>query len=182
MEVHPSPGRPHHVKSEGMDRGVYVRVGSTNRHADRELVDELRRSSRGEAYDEQAMPDLDSEALDFRAASESFAPTRRLRRNDLETLRQILHPGISLSPTTMLITWRSKIVFDRDAPTTAPSLSLTRCLCAVVRCGRSSRSARCRRRPFDRPRAPMQHIEGMKILLTDVDGRNRFSQSTIPFT
>jgi len=30
---------------------------------------------------------LDSEALDFRAASESFAPVRRLRRTDLHTLR-----------------------------------------------------------------------------------------------
>ena len=55
----------------------YVRVGSTNRRADRELIDELRRFTRGEAYDEQPMPGLDSEALDFRAASESFAPVRR---------------------------------------------------------------------------------------------------------
>jgi hypothetical protein len=28
------------------------------------------------------MPDLDSDALDFRAASESFAPVRRLKRRD----------------------------------------------------------------------------------------------------
>lgn len=89
VEVHPSPGRPHHVKAEGAEAGVYVRVGSTNRRADRELVEELRRTSRGEAYDEQAMPDLDSEALDFRAASESFGPIRRLHRNDLETLRLV---------------------------------------------------------------------------------------------
>lgn len=33
---------------------------------------ELRRSAGGEAFDEQPMPGLDSEALDFRAASESF--------------------------------------------------------------------------------------------------------------
>jgi predicted HTH transcriptional regulator len=66
---------------------VYVRVGSTNRRADRELIDELRRFSRGETYDEQVIPDLDSEPLDFRAASESFAPVRKLRRSDLETLR-----------------------------------------------------------------------------------------------
>jgi hypothetical protein len=33
------------------------------------------------------MPELDSEALDFRAASESFAPVRKLTRADLETLR-----------------------------------------------------------------------------------------------
>lgn len=33
---------------------------------------------RGESFDEQPMPDLDSEALDVRAASESFASVRRL--------------------------------------------------------------------------------------------------------
>ena len=45
------------------------------------------RSARGEALDERPMPELDSEALDFRAASESFAPVRKLTRADLETLR-----------------------------------------------------------------------------------------------
>lgn len=79
---------------EGMQGGVYVRVRSTNRRADRELIDELRRFARGETFDEQAMPELDSEALDFRAASESFAPVRKLRRSDLETLRLLTnHQG-----------------------------------------------------------------------------------------
>lgn len=87
VQVHPSPGRPHYLKREGLDTGVYVRVGSTNRRADRELIEELRRFARGVAYDEQPMPDLDSEALDFRAASESFASIRRIGRRDLETLR-----------------------------------------------------------------------------------------------
>jgi ATP-dependent DNA helicase RecG len=70
------------MKRDGPERGVYVRVGSTNRPADGELIEELRRFARGEAFDEQPMPDLDSEALDFRAASESFAPVRTLRRTD----------------------------------------------------------------------------------------------------
>jgi predicted HTH transcriptional regulator len=40
------------------------------------------------------MPGLDSEALDFRAASESFAPFRRLAWRDLETLRLVgIHQG-----------------------------------------------------------------------------------------
>ncbi len=47
----------------------------------------LRRFARGEGFDEQAMPGLDSEAIDFVAASESFAPVRKLTRADLETLR-----------------------------------------------------------------------------------------------
>ncbi len=94
VQVYPSPGRPHYLKSAGVEGAVYVRVGSTNRRADRELIDELRRFARGDAFDEQAMPECDSEALDFRAASESFSPVRKLKRTDLETLRlMVRHQG-----------------------------------------------------------------------------------------
>ena len=94
VQVHPSAGRPHCLASAGLEDGVYVRVGSTNRRADRELIDELRRFARGETFDEQAMPDCDSEALDFRAASESFAAVRKLSRADLDTLRlTVKHQG-----------------------------------------------------------------------------------------
>ena len=69
-------------------------MGSTNRKADQELIDELRRYGRGDAYDEQPMPELGSEAIDFRVASESFAPIRKLRWTDLETLRMVTrHQG-----------------------------------------------------------------------------------------
>ena len=94
IQVYASPVRPHYIRQAGLDHGTYVRVGSTNRRADNELVEELRRFARGEAYDEQPMPGLKSEALDFRAASESFAPVRRLRRTDLQTLRLVTtHQG-----------------------------------------------------------------------------------------
>lgn len=94
VQVHPSAARPHCLKREGMDAGVYVRVGSTNRRADRELIEEIKRFARGEAYDEQPIPELGSEAIDFRATSESFAPRRKLKRADLETLRLVtLHQG-----------------------------------------------------------------------------------------
>ena len=94
VQVHPSQTRPHHLKREGPDGGVYVRVGSANRRADRELIEELRRFARGEGFDEQPMPGLDSEALDFRVASESFAAVRKLTRRDLVTLRLVTdHQG-----------------------------------------------------------------------------------------
>jgi ATP-dependent DNA helicase RecG len=94
MQVHPSPSRPHHLTREGPAGGVYVRVGSTNRRADTELIEELRRFARGEGFDEQPMPGLDSEALDFRAASESFTAFRKLARRDLESLRLLTdHQG-----------------------------------------------------------------------------------------
>jgi predicted HTH transcriptional regulator len=54
----------------------------------------MRRFARGEAYDEQAMPEPDSEALDFRVASELFAPVRKLKRADMENLRLLtVHQG-----------------------------------------------------------------------------------------
>ncbi len=94
VQVYPSAVRPHYLKREGPEAGVYVRVGSTNRLADREMIDELRRFSRGQAFDEQAMPELDSEAIDFRAVTESFASVRKLKRADLETLRMVItHQG-----------------------------------------------------------------------------------------
>jgi ATP-dependent DNA helicase RecG len=99
VRVYPSANRPHYLTREGPDRGVYVRVGSTNRRADRELLEELKRFGRSETYDEQAMPALDSEAVDFRAASESFGRLRRLQRRDLETLRLVTPYQGHLVPT-----------------------------------------------------------------------------------
>jgi len=109
VQVHPSPSRPHYLKREGLDGGVYVRVGSSNRRADRELIEELKRFARGEAYDEQAMPELNSEALDFRVASESFAPVRKLKRQDLESLRLVTTHQGSKVPTI-----GGMLLFGRD--------------------------------------------------------------------
>lgn len=65
LQVHPSPSRPHHLIREGPAAGVDVPVGSTNRPADAELVEELRRFSRAEGFDEQPLPGLSSEAISF---------------------------------------------------------------------------------------------------------------------
>lgn len=93
VQVHLSQVRPHHVESEGPESGTYVRVASTNRRANADLIAEIRRSVRGEAFDEQPMPELDSEGIDLRAASESFVG-RGLVQRDLETLRLVTdHQG-----------------------------------------------------------------------------------------
>ena len=85
VRVHPSPSRPHYMGPQ-VESGTYVRVGSTNRRADASLIDEMRRFARGESFDERPVPDVDSEALDFRAASESFAEFRTIHEDDLEIL------------------------------------------------------------------------------------------------
>lgn len=94
VTVFPSSARPHYLKRLGPEAGVLVRVGSTNRRADPELIGELRRSARHQSYDEEPLPEVDSEVVDFRVASELFAPVRTLRRSDLRTLRLLTpHQG-----------------------------------------------------------------------------------------
>jgi ATP-dependent DNA helicase RecG len=64
--------RPHYLKRGGLERRL--RPGRIHQpSADRELIEELGRFARGDAFDEQPLPGVDSEALDFRVASESFA-------------------------------------------------------------------------------------------------------------
>src|SRR5207244_3562192 len=101
--------RPHHLKAEGVERGTYVRLGSTNRRADAALIAELRRRIDLESYDEQALPAADSEAIDFAAASECFSEHRTLRRQDLRTLGFVVdHQGRNVS------TIGGMILFGRD--------------------------------------------------------------------
>lgn len=123
VTVHPSQNRPHHVKAEGAGKGVYVRVGSTNRRADPALVAEMSRSLRGGTYDEEPMTGLNSEALDFRAASEQFSSVRKLSRSDLLTLRMLAKHQGHLVPTV-----GGMLLFGKDREQYFPD--------AWVQCGR----------------------------------------------
>jgi len=87
LEVDPRINRPHYLKSKSLEKGTYIRIGSTNRLADTAIINELQRLARLETYDEQPLGDLSSEAIDFRAASELFLEYRKLKKSDLETLK-----------------------------------------------------------------------------------------------
>ncbi|MGA2083432.1 MAG: helix-turn-helix domain-containing protein [Holophaga sp.] len=90
VEVFPSPLRPHFLKTEGEANGVYVRIGSTNRKADPAQVAELKRQVLGRSFDEDPLPEKNSDELDFPAASESFAAKRKLVPGDLQTLNLVV--------------------------------------------------------------------------------------------
>ena len=78
VQVYPSNTRPHYLERLGSEDGVFIRIGSTNRKAEALQIEELKRLNWRTAFDERAIPDLKSEAIDFRAASELFAPYRQL--------------------------------------------------------------------------------------------------------
>jgi predicted HTH transcriptional regulator len=99
VEVYPSASRPHSLNRLGPESGTFVRVGSTNRRADSALIEEMRRYSQLASFDEQPEPEMNSEAIDFRVASEFFKPVRKLARKDLETLKIVTNYQGRIVPT-----------------------------------------------------------------------------------
>jgi ATP-dependent DNA helicase RecG len=86
IQIFPSSVKPHYLKQQGLEKGTYIRVGSTNRLADRVMLTELQRVKFEDSFDKQAISELNSEAIDFRVASELFAPVRKLSKADLDSM------------------------------------------------------------------------------------------------
>jgi ATP-dependent DNA helicase RecG len=101
----------------------YVRLGSSNRKADSDLIQELRRSAMGITFDEQSLPDRKVEDLDFEAAVVCFERKRKLVEKDLESLRLVTKHQGHLVPTV-----GGMLLFGKDREMIFPD--------AWVQCGR----------------------------------------------
>jgi ATP-dependent DNA helicase RecG len=89
VRVYPGASRPYHLRAQGPGEGVYVRVGSTNRVADPQLIAELGRYARNESYDEQLLPDLSERDVDIEVVRAAFEGRRAIRPADLASLRLV---------------------------------------------------------------------------------------------
>lgn len=63
---------PYHLKSEGRQDGTYVRVGSTNRKADAELISELERARQHIAYDGEMVYDKKLSELNIQSFTKLY--------------------------------------------------------------------------------------------------------------
>lgn len=117
VEVFLSNTRPHWLSAEGTERGIYVRLGSSNRQADPELIDELRRSVSGISYDEMPMMELTVEDIDLDAAQMLFDHKRRLDEKALLTLKLLTIYQGRLVPTkgAILLFGKNRIFHFSDA-------------------------------------------------------------------
>lgn len=98
ITVHHSFG-PYYIRSEGSE-GVYIRLGSTNRKADSDTIESIKRSARNVAFDEQPYPEINSEAIDFRVASELFSKqSRTIDIIALKTLGILISQGNTAVPS-----------------------------------------------------------------------------------
>ncbi|MHB1463167.1 MAG: ATP-binding protein [Armatimonadota bacterium] len=123
VEVYPSALRPHWLKSGGIENGVLVRVGSTNRQADKPLIAEMRRSALNLSYDEEPMPDINPEALDFRVASGLVSGFREWSDSTPESLHLVCRYQGRLVPTVGGV-----LLFGKDRERHFPD--------AWIQCGR----------------------------------------------
>ena len=53
IKVFPGPNKPYYLRSQGPEKGAYVRVGSTNRVADQWILADLRRQAYNRCLDEE---------------------------------------------------------------------------------------------------------------------------------
>jgi predicted HTH transcriptional regulator len=80
------PLRPYHIVQDGPQQGVFVRVGSTNRHVDDAYIRELARSAQGQPFDEQPMRDQTAANLDLDRIRSLFAGVRSVGTRELRSL------------------------------------------------------------------------------------------------
>lgn len=115
---------PYYVQSEGPEKGVYIRLGSTNRRAGPDMIEAIRRLSHNISFDEQPCTEINSEDIDFRAASEFFASvSRKLTPSICKTLGLVISQGRKDTPTQGAV-----LLFGKNRRRFFPD--------AVIRCAR----------------------------------------------
>ncbi len=93
------PG-PFFLKAKGPEKGVYVRLGSTNRRADAQTLAELQLLTRRLAFDQEPCAGTTLRDLDIDAAREAFAAVgRELDEAKLESLGVVCRRGAETVPS-----------------------------------------------------------------------------------
>lgn len=71
IQILPGSNKPYFMKTAGIKKGTFIRIGSSNRKASPEIIEELRRQSRGYSFEEEIIPSLSVSALE-QSAIDSF--------------------------------------------------------------------------------------------------------------
>jgi predicted HTH transcriptional regulator len=91
---------PYYLKSVGLEGGTYIRLGSSNRAADSDMIEELRRQAQNMCFDETPLIGMNSEQIDFRVASELFAKqTKSIDIHKLINLGALQNIGSKVVPS-----------------------------------------------------------------------------------
>jgi predicted HTH transcriptional regulator len=67
IQVMAGTNKPYFIKTIGIREGTFIRVGSTNRRASEEIIEEIRREAHGFSYEQEIIPSLSVDDLDENA-------------------------------------------------------------------------------------------------------------------
>lgn len=73
VEVFPGATKPYYLKSDGKNKGTYVRTGATNRLADEEMILDLERQKRNISFDEEVVNNKKIDDLDIEKLKTDFS-------------------------------------------------------------------------------------------------------------
>jgi predicted HTH transcriptional regulator len=99
INVYPSPIAPHHLTSKGELHGTYIRVGSTNRIAEPERIEEIKRNVSKIHYDTLPFLSRQNSEIDNTKVTEHFPKLKGLDNNILKTMDLITEVEGKMVPT-----------------------------------------------------------------------------------
>jgi len=117
IQIFPSSAKPHFMKQQGMENGTYIRIGSSNRLADKVMQAELKRIRFEDSFDRQPVAELNSEEIDFRVTSELFASLKKLTKSDLVSMDLIVNYQHQKAPTVggVILFGKNRLKYFPDA-------------------------------------------------------------------
>jgi len=117
LEIYPSPNRPHFERSQGKEKSTYIRIGSTTRLADQELIKTIERSTLTRSFDEEVCPGAILEDIDLDYAKEVFLPHRQINAKELGSLGALSKDKEIMAPTVggILLFSKERLKYFPDA-------------------------------------------------------------------
>lgn len=73
VQILAGSNKPYFLVKDGPQNGVYIRIGSTNRKAGPEVINEITRQRLGYSFEEEILPSLSYEDLDIQALETFFS-------------------------------------------------------------------------------------------------------------
>ena len=95
---------PYYVKSEGKENGVYIRIGATNRKADRESILELERQRTNISFDEEINYEYEFSSLNYESIKNRLKQVgKELTIEKMISLKLVKENNKMLYPTNGLL-------------------------------------------------------------------------------
>jgi predicted HTH transcriptional regulator len=95
---------PYYLKAKGVEGGTYMRLGSTNRLADQEAIQEIQKLRHNKPFDEQANVRCPIDQVQFGAAKELFAQrSKKFNESTASSLGLIVEEANKVFPSNAAV-------------------------------------------------------------------------------